>query len=157
MTANKVSKRVMKLKGAMNLVYSGLLLRYTRWNTRRLKEVHKKMSVDRLHVGCGDILLDGWLNIRFEHREEYGRTKSFNGRLLLNYNLLSEWPFDEGSIRFIAGSHFIEHLDLNHGMAFTKECHRVLKQGGFFGSAVRTWRYTRRIMSAGTKVFLTMS
>jgi len=120
----------MKFKGAMNLVYSGLLLRYTSWNTRRLKGVHKKLGVDRLHVGCGDILLDRWLNIRFERREEYGRTKNINSRLLLNYNLLSEWPFDDESIQFIAGSHFIEHLDLNHGMDFAKGCYRVLEKGG---------------------------
>jgi len=130
MTMNKAAKRKMKFKGAMNLVYSGLLLRYTRWNTQRLKEVHKKLAVDRLHVGCGDILLDRWLNIRFERREEYGRTKSQNGTLLLNYNLLTEWPFADESVQYIAGSHFIEHLDLNHGMAFAKECHRVLKKGG---------------------------
>ena len=127
---NKAAKRKMKFKGAMNLVYSGLLLRYTRWNTRRLKEVHKKLRVDQLHVGCGDILLDGWLNIRFERREEYGRTKSQNGTLLLNYDLLSEWPFESESIQFIAGSHFIEHLDLNHGMEFARSCYRVLKKGG---------------------------
>ena len=37
---------------------------------------------------------------------------------------------DEATIDFTAASHFIEHLDLNNGMQFAKNCFRVLKAGG---------------------------
>lgn len=40
------------------------------------------------------------------------------------------WPIYDSSIQFIAGSHFIEHLDLNKGIAIVKESYRVLKSGG---------------------------
>jgi len=123
-------KRWMKIKGCFLRTYSYGLLRYTKWNTRQLqKEIHGR-NINKLHVGCGLVWLDGWLNILYEPRQEYGRVREVNGRLLLNYNLLKQWPAKDNSMQFIAGSHFIEHLDLNHGIAFVKECFRTLKSGG---------------------------
>ena len=121
---------MMKFKGFLNQSYSLMSLRYTSWNAELLKKQIKNFSIDSLHVGCGDILLKGWLNIRYERREEYGTIKKGNDALYLNYNLLKRWPFEEDSIQYIAGSHFIEHLDLNQGMEFLKESFRVLKKGG---------------------------
>lgn len=128
--SHKITKRIDKVKGLLKFISSVVLLRYTRFNTKFLKHHHRKLAVDRLHVGCGDILLAGWLNIRFDRREEYGRTRIEKGALLLNYNLLKPWPFADEVIQYIAGSHFIEHLDLNQGMAFVQECYRVLRKGG---------------------------
>ena len=75
-------------------------------------------------------MLEGWLNILYEPRQEYGRIINRNGKWLLNYNLLKPWPFEDASVSLIAGSHFIEHLDLNCGIAFLKESFRVMKPGG---------------------------
>ena len=120
MATNKWQKRWMKIKGWFLKVYSYGLFRYTKWNARRLqKEIHER-NIDKLHVGCGSVLLDGWLNILYEPRQEYGKVQCVNGKWLLNYNLLKKWPVVDNSIGFIAGSHFIEHLDLNHGIAFLK-------------------------------------
>lgn len=130
MAGNKWEKRKAKIIGLFWQAYSHLLFRYTRWNAQRLRDEICKRGVDKLHVGCGLVLLDGWLNILYEPRQEYGKLQGKNGKLLLNYNLLKKWPMDDGSISFIAGSHFIEHLDLNHGIQFLKESYRVLKPGG---------------------------
>ena len=123
-------KRQMKLRGLANLAYSYSLLRYTRINRAELKKQIAGAKIDRLHVGCGNVLLEGWLNIFFEPREEYGRLRQENNAWLLNYNLLKVWPINDGTIQYVAGSHFIEHLDLNHGIAFLKECYCVMKKGG---------------------------
>lgn len=120
----------MKLKGFLNQSSSFMLLRYTSWNGGLLKKQIKRFPIDSLHVGCGDILLKDWLNIHYERREEYGKVKQENGALYLNYNLLKPWPFEGDSIQYIAGSHFIEHLDLNQGIRFLKESFRVLRKGG---------------------------
>ena len=48
----------------------------------------------------------------------------------MNYNLLKPWPWPRNSISVIAGSHFIEHLDLNQCIKFCKEAFNVLKSGG---------------------------
>jgi predicted SAM-dependent methyltransferase len=123
-------KRWMKLTGWLNYVSSILLLRYTKFNASLLAKSIASAGVEKLHVGCGHVLLPGWLNILFEKRQEYGRVKNINGALLLNYNLLKPWPVEDDSISFIAGSHFIEHLDLNAGMKFVTYAHRVMKKGG---------------------------
>jgi len=127
---NKWSKRGIKIKGCFWQLYSYLLLRHTPWYRRRLQEKIIKNGIDKLHVGCGLVLLDGWLNILYERREEYGFIRRQKGRLLLNYNLLKKWPIMNDTISCVAGSHFIEHLDLNHGIAFLKESYRVMKPKG---------------------------
>lgn len=120
----------MKIKGFFLQVYSHVLLRYTKWNGQRLCEDIVKRGVTQLHVGCGLVFLKGWLNILYEPKQEYGRVEEIEGTLQLNYNLLKRWPINDSSISFIAGSHFIEHLDLNHGIRFLKESFRVMKPGG---------------------------
>jgi len=130
MSYNIWKKRIMKIRGLALQVYSYLLLRYTKWNFLWLQKNIASRNVDKLHVGCGLVLLDGWLNILYEPKQEYGRVKKESGKLLLNYNLLKKWPVNDSSISFIAGSHFIEHLDLNHGITFLKESFRVVKPGG---------------------------
>ncbi len=123
-------KRKMKIQGSLHQASSYFLLRHTRFNQKQLKKEIKSHAIDQLHVGCGHVLLPDWLNIRYEVREEYGRLKKIKGGWLLNYNLLKSWPIEDDSINYIAGSHFIEHLDLNHGIQFLKESFRVMKKGG---------------------------
>ena len=120
----------MKLRGLFCQAVSYLLLRHTPWNRGRIQRNIISQKIDRLHVGCGDILLKGWLNIRYEKREEYGRLKEINGALYLNYNLLKPWPVNGESVRFVAGSHFIEHLDLNDGIKFLTAAYKVLQKRG---------------------------
>ncbi len=110
--------------------FSAVSLRYTALNRQSLYHKICHAGVRRLHVGCGHVRLPGWLNIAYEKKEEYGRIIFQNGIYYLNYNLLKPWPVDEGSIDFIAASHFIEHLDLNNGMEFSKNSFRALKTGG---------------------------
>ena len=123
-------KRLYKIRGFFNYAYSLLLLRYTPLNYFRLKIFFKSYLVNRLHVGCGLELLDGWCNVLYERNMEYGQLKKVDGRDVLNYNLLKPWPWPENSVSFIAGGHFIEHLDLNQCIRFSKEAGRVLKSGG---------------------------
>ena len=127
---NKFKKRLMKFQGFCLYALSILFMRYTSWNAHRLARQIQELKIDRLHVGCGNVWLAGWLNILYERRQEYGRVKDINGTFVLNYNLLKPWPIAPSSIQFIAGSHFIEHLDLNDGIKFVQESFRVLKIGG---------------------------
>lgn len=123
-------KRIMKFKGFLNQAYSFLCLRFTRLNRYFLQQEIRKLKIDRLHIGCGNLFLPGWLNTTYELREEYGRIKSINGALCLNYKLPNRLPVDDATIQYIASSHFIEHLDLNEGLRFFREAFRVMKKGG---------------------------
>ena len=130
MSSSKTHKRFMKLTGLLNCAYSGLLLRYTSFQTKNLKGQFPGLKVDHLHVGCGDVHLPGWLNIFYDTRQEYGRFVKSGQAWVLNYDLLKPWPFQNESVNYIAGSHFIEHLDLNAGIIFVQESFRALKKGG---------------------------
>ncbi|MFA5060527.1 MAG: hypothetical protein WC676_07875 [Candidatus Omnitrophota bacterium] len=131
MGSQKIKKRLFKIRALFWKVYSFFLLRYASFTTNHLKARIKSFSIDKLHIGCGHILVPGWLNISLEKDREYGRLiRMDNGAFFLNYNLLKSWPVEEDSVVHIAASHFIEHFDLNQGMNFTKECFRVLKKGG---------------------------
>ena len=127
---NKLEKRIYKLKGFLSYLYSLALLRYSSLNEKQLKKYFNENPVDRLHVGCGLTILPGWCNVLYERNQEYGQVKAVNGGSYLNYNLLKSWPWPEGSINYVAGAHFIEHIDLNHCLAFAKEAFTVLKPGG---------------------------
>ena len=130
MSINVWQKRRSKIKGFLNQIYSYGLLRHTPLQTAVLKKQIVNEKIDRCHVGCGYVQLDGWLNVLYEKREEYGRLIRRGKAFVLNYNLLAPWPVPDETIRFVAGSHFIEHLDLNDGIQFLKECRRVIKSGG---------------------------
>jgi SAM-dependent methyltransferase len=41
-------------------------------------------------------------------------------------------PFADSSIACIYGSHIFEHIDIFHAPLVFSECHRILKDGGFF-------------------------
>jgi len=138
MAINKWEKRFKKINGFWNQAYSCFLLRYTRFNIKRLRRQIDRANIDRLHVGCGNVLLKGWLNILYEKRQEYGKIHPNNGALRLNYNLLKPWPIENNSLEFIAGSHFIEHLDLNDGIKFLEEAffnHKLIREWCAFKKA----------------------
>lgn len=128
--SNVLKKRLIKWRGFLNLLYSVVFLRFTRFNRKRLLKESRRLKIDRLHVGCGNIVVKNWLNLTYEKREKYGKIRNVNGFLWLNYNVTKKLPFDDHSIQYIAGSHFIEHLDLNEGIDFFKEAFRVMKKGG---------------------------
>ncbi len=107
-----------------------MLLRYTPLGEKALRKYFSEQPVERLNVGCGLGLLNGWCNVLYERNQEYGRPKVIDGALFLNYNLLKPWPWPPGSVSYIAGAHFIEHLDLNLAIEFSREAFKVLKSGG---------------------------
>ena len=55
----------------------------------------------KLHVGCGEIYLEDWINIDIE-----------SPKADLIHDLRKPLPFEDDSIDFIYNEHFIEHLDL---------------------------------------------
>ncbi len=73
----------------------------------------------KLHLGCGPNYRAGWLNVDID---------SSCADLL--HDLRSPLPFESESVSHIYNEHFFEHLTLQEGAAFLKECRRVLIKGG---------------------------
>jgi predicted SAM-dependent methyltransferase len=72
----------------------------------------------RLHLGCGTVLLEGWVNV------DMGGTPDL--ALDLRYGL----PFPDASVDRIHSEHMFEHLRLADGQLLMAEAHRVLRPGG---------------------------
>lgn len=67
----------------------------------------------RLHLGCGDTHLDGWLN-----QDKY-KTDCTD----IEFNLLQPWPLEDNSVEAFYASHVLEHIhDPEH---FFREMWRV--------------------------------
>ena len=75
----------------------------------------------KLHLGCGPVVLDGWLNIdAFKYPGvAVMQLPSGLGR------------FTDNSVAFIYCSHVVEHIDYPHGvLTLLREAKRILSPGG---------------------------
>lgn len=97
----------------------------TIFNLKRLDKQLKErnMKVVKLHIGCGTIYKDGWLNI---DNNSYGNIQ----KLDLHLDLREALPFKDNFADYIYNEHFLEHLTVEEGQAAIKEFMRVLKPGG---------------------------
>jgi predicted SAM-dependent methyltransferase len=74
----------------------------------------------KLHMGCGDLILPGWLNC-----DAYPR------RLGVAYcNATRRFPFPDNVLAYVFTEHMIEHLSQRGGENFIRESLRILRPGG---------------------------
>jgi predicted SAM-dependent methyltransferase len=73
----------------------------------------------RLHVGCGRVRFEGWVNIDKD-----------GAHADLRRDLRKGLPYRENSVTLIYSEHFIEHLACAEGLAVLREFCRVLQPGG---------------------------
>ncbi len=78
----------------------------------------RKLRDPKLHLGCGPLALDGWINID---------NKPYPG-IDLQWDLANGIPIDRA--RFIFAEHFIEHLTYEHASSFVKNCRAALRDDG---------------------------
>jgi predicted SAM-dependent methyltransferase len=102
----------------------------------------------RYHLGCGVILIDGFLNIdadgpAFSNDVEMGVPYEVGGDppgYFLKYDLSRGIPASDNSLEVIYHSHFIEHLKDQEGRRFLEECHRCLDPLGVMRIALPDFR-----------------
>lgn len=82
--------------------------------------ISSEIYSDKLHLGCGRNLLEGWLN-----------TDLYEGGDVHFLDVSKPFPFDDTSFSFVFSEHLFEHLPFHEGVAMLRECLRVLKPGGF--------------------------
>jgi predicted SAM-dependent methyltransferase len=103
--------------------------------------------MNRLHLGCGKIAPEGWLNVDGSPNVLMGKWPMFRGMLIKakllpqtakadypskiqRLNLAKPLPFASNTFDFVYSSHTLEHLYLAQTQALLRECVRVLKPGG---------------------------
>src|SRR5258706_15895978 len=89
--------------------------------TLAAKQFHNFSLPAKLHIGCGTLRFDGWVNIDLERRP---------GIVDIQLDATQPFPFEDNSCQFIYSEHFLEHLTVEQGLHFLRECHRLLIPGG---------------------------
>jgi predicted SAM-dependent methyltransferase len=82
-------------------------------HTEAASALHRK-----LNVGCGNVLLPGWLNIDMEPGAD------------LAIDVRQGLPFEDDSVDFIYNEHFVEHLTYDEAGKVLREFWRCLRRGG---------------------------
>jgi len=85
---------------------------------RRARGLPRLSGPVKLHIGCGENIYEGWINIDLEP------LRGVDYALDVRRGL----PFENASV--IYAEHFLEHLSLDEGVLFLKECRRVLAPDG---------------------------
>jgi len=79
----------------------------------------------KLHLGCGDKIKDGWINIDSSQKGD------------LSLDLREPLPFRDKSCSIVYSEHFLEHVDYPEPtLGLLKECWRVLDDGGVISIGV---------------------
>lgn len=92
-------------------------------NTSKLRRVKRIIrdaphSEIRLHVGCGSVRLEGWINSDIEGNPD------------LFLDVTKRFPFPDGSVKYVYSEHMIEHIGVDDAAKCFKEFHRILAPGG---------------------------
>jgi predicted SAM-dependent methyltransferase len=85
---------------------------------RRLRTPRLLKDYDRLHLGSGGRLLDGWANV------------DINGLGNLVWDLTKPLPIPPGRVRFVYSEHFIEHIPQAAARRLFSHARRVMATGG---------------------------
>lgn len=77
-------------------------------------------QTQKLHIGCGPFVMDGWLNTDIQ----------CNSKDVRYMDAGRPYPFPDYSFEYIYSEHLFEHLGLPQAINMLKECYRILKPGG---------------------------
>jgi predicted SAM-dependent methyltransferase len=91
-----------------------------RTDNRLLKRYLSRQGALKLHVGCGQHSLDGWLNADISPRTA----------AIFRLDATERFPFGNDTFDFVFSEHMIEHIPHAAALSMLKECNRVLKKGG---------------------------
>jgi predicted SAM-dependent methyltransferase len=91
-----------------------------RRDARITDDFFRAHSSRKLHIGCGENVLDGWLNCDLTPKAES----------VVRLDATKPFPFEDGQFDYAFSEHFIEHIDYPQGLSMLREIRRVLKPGG---------------------------
>jgi predicted SAM-dependent methyltransferase len=86
-----------------------------------LKQISLYKYPYKLHVGCGNIKFDNWINIDINNKIS---------DIDFAWDATQHFPFDDATCALIYNEHFLEHLSIEQASAFLAECYRLLTPGG---------------------------
>ncbi len=105
---------------------------------RLVRNYFAQPGLKKLHLGCGDYLLQGWLNTDYE-------PVTPNVCFL---DVTRSFPFATDSFAYVYHEHLIEHLPLAGGIHLLQECFRVLQPGGVMRVTTPDVQFLLNLMQA---------
>jgi predicted SAM-dependent methyltransferase len=87
----------------------------------------------KYHLGCGEIILKGFVNVDLKdnlQEDTIYTLSTSNDQIYLNRDLRKGIPAKTDSLELVYHGHMLEHLTYVDGIAFIKECFRVLQPEG---------------------------
>lgn len=81
-----------------------------------------KAAPNKLNLGCGGNLLNGFLNIGFEDGRD-------NSEIYLNHDLSKSIPVKNNTVDVIYNCHFLEHLEYKDAIQFLKNSFHAMRAG----------------------------
>ena len=87
---------------------------------RAVKRYLAHHDCKKLHIGCGQTPIPGWLNTDY-----FPTVKG-----VLRLDATQPFPFQDNTFDFIFSEHMIEHVPYDKGLFMLRECFRVLRVGG---------------------------
>jgi predicted SAM-dependent methyltransferase len=85
---------------------------------QRPRTLSRRHHVEKLHVGSGPLVREGWTNVDLEHHPGVEFVLDVRDGL----------PFE--NVSYVYAEHFIEHLTSDEGLRFLKECRAALNDRG---------------------------
>jgi predicted SAM-dependent methyltransferase len=95
-------------------------VRYNLASKKIISEYFNNHAIKKLHIGCGQQPLTGWLN------SDYYPTNPD----ILHLDATVRFPFDDNSFDYVFSEHMIEHITYLDGLKMLKESRRILKPNG---------------------------
>jgi len=100
------------------------------WYVQRSRSARRLLrdvpTGSQLHLGCGQVHFDGWLNL----------DRDFRSSPDIRLDLRAGLPVASGTVSFIYSEHLIEHLTLSAGTRLFVDAAAGLEKGGVFRIAM---------------------
>lgn len=117
------------------------LIRATRAVTGRNRRLTRRYlaehPVARLHIGCGQNELPGWLNTELCPRGSQ-----------VYLDATRPFPLPDSCIDIVYSEHMIEHVPYEGGRAMLRECYRVMKPGALLRIVTPNLAFLLRLVEA---------
>ncbi len=103
--------------------------KYISWQKqRKFGRVDRRINTDyfknhesrKLHIGCGNNIIEGWLNANFSPRSKD----------IIHLDATQPFPFANSEFDYVFSEHMIEHIRFSDGCKMLGECFRILKENG---------------------------
>lgn len=112
-----IAKELWRLK---NIILFSFKRRFGWVDQEIIKNYFNEEKVQKLHIGCGNNILEGWLNSDY-----YPGSKT-----IVHLDATKVFPFADKQLNYIFSEHMIEHITYSQGLFMLSECFRILRENG---------------------------